>query len=65
MVESMNLSISIIFFLKYFFNKFIFSLLAAKYNNKSVFLLNDDLLFNIRDLIFSAFRVPPGSLILI
>ena len=42
-----------------------FSLLAAIYNNKSVFLLKLDLLFKINFLIFSEFGLPPGSLILI
>ena len=47
-----------------FFNKEIFSLLAAKYNNKSVVLLNVDLLSKINFLILSEFFDPPGSLIL-
>ena len=40
-----------------------FSLLAAKYNNKSVLLLKSDLLLRISFLIFSEFGLPPGSLI--
>ena len=64
-MESENLSINIIFLPAFFLIKSIFSLLADKYNNKSVFLLNVDLLLSIRFLIFSEFLFPPGSLICI
>ena len=64
-MESTNLSINIIFFPKFFFINSVFSLRADKYNNKSVYLLNVDLSFNINFLIFSEFMLPPGSLILI
>ena len=40
----------------------IFSLLAAKYKRRSVFVLKVDFLFKINFLIFSAFLDPPGSL---
>ena len=65
MVESINLSIKIIFFLKNLFNNSIFSLRAARYNSKSVFFLKLDFLSKINFLIFSEFKLPPGSLILI
>ena len=39
------------------------SLLSDKYNNRSVLLLNDDLLSSISLRIFSEFLLPPGSLI--
>ena len=59
----MNLSIKIIFFLYDFFIRFIFSLRAAKYKSKSVYILKLDFLFKINLLIFSELRLPPGSLI--
>ena len=40
-----------------------FSLLAARYKSKSVFTLKLDFLFKINFLIFSEFKLPPGSLI--
>ncbi len=64
-MESENLSINIIFLPIFFFINSMFSLLADKYNNKSVYSLNLDLLFSISFLIFSEFMLPPGSLILI
>ena len=63
MVESTNLSINIIFFPIFFFINSTFSLLADKYNKRSVFLLNDVLLLRMRFLIFSELLFPPGSLI--
>ena len=55
MVESENLSINIIFFPIFFFINSMFSLLADKYNNKSVYLLNVDFLLSISFLIISEF----------